>query len=93
MEPTSQLVLLALVPELLAYEHRWVLPQEQFGRNVRALRKARDMTQEELAAICGLHPTEISRLERGVREARLGTITRLARALKVKPGELLADIR
>jgi len=84
---------LALVPELLAYEHPAVLAQEQLGQNVKALRKARDLTQEQLAAACDLHPTEISRLERGKREPRLGTLVRLARALEVLPAELLEGVQ
>lgn len=64
-------------------------PTERFGANVLALRERRNLTQEDLSAASGLHPTEISRLERATREPRLGTIVRLARALGVKPGRLL----
>ncbi len=51
------------------------------------------MSQEELAFASDLHPSEISRLERDVRDPRFTTIVRLARALKVRPGELLDGIR
>ena len=51
------------------------------------------MSQEELAFACDVHPTEISRLERHVRDPRFSTIVRLARALKVRPADLLEGIR
>jgi transcriptional regulator with XRE-family HTH domain len=50
------------------------------------------MSQEALGFASGLHPTEVSRLERAVREPRLRTIVRLARALGVRPGDLLDGI-
>ncbi len=67
--------------------------QQRLGATVRLLRGEAGLTQEALAARSGLHMTEISRLERGIREPRLGTIIRVARALGVKPSELLAGIK
>jgi len=46
----------------------------------------------ELSDRCGLHFSEISRLERGRRDAQLSTIVKLARGLGVSPAELLAGI-
>jgi Helix-turn-helix len=40
-----------------------------------------------------LHPSEISRLERNVRDPRFSTIVRVARALAIRPAELLDGIR
>lgn len=68
-------------------------PEERFAANLRKQRKAAKLTQEELSAKVGLHPTEISRLERAVREPRLGTIVRLARGLGVTAERLVAGIR
>jgi transcriptional regulator with XRE-family HTH domain len=68
-------------------------PTEQFAKNLRAARLQADLSQEQLANRCDLHPTEISRLERAKREPRLGTIVRVARALGIAPGSLLRDIR
>jgi transcriptional regulator with XRE-family HTH domain len=67
--------------------------RERLARNIRDQRKRRGMSQEELAFACDLHPTEISRLERSARDPRFSTIVRVARALKVKPAELLDGIR
>lgn len=70
-----------------------VEPHERFARNLRAERLRAGLSQEALADACDLHRTEVSLLERAGREPRLGTIVRLARALGVAPGELLAGIR
>ena len=68
-------------------------PEEQFARNLRQRRQAAGLSQEQLADKTGLHPTEISRLERAAREPRLGTMLRLARGLDISIEKLVADIR
>ncbi len=65
---------------------------KRFAENLRTIRLARGMSQQALASACGLHLTEVSLLERAGREPRLSTITRVARGLKVHPGELLNGI-
>jgi transcriptional regulator with XRE-family HTH domain len=70
-----------------------VTPEERFASNLRRHRHAAKLTQEQLSAKAGLHPTEISRLERAVREPRLGTIVRLARGLGIGAEQLVAGIR
>lgn len=68
-------------------------PEERFAANLRRCRKAAKLTQEQLSAKAGLHPTEISRLERAVRDPRLSTIARLANGLGVGADQLVAGIR
>ena len=68
-------------------------PEEQFARNLRSRRQAVGLSQEQLADRTGLHPTEISRLERAAREPRLGTMLRLAKGLDVGIEKLVAGIR
>jgi DNA-binding XRE family transcriptional regulator len=70
-----------------------VSPEERFAVNLRRYRTAAKLTQEQLSAKAGLHPTEISRLERAVRDPRLGTIVALARGLGIAPDKLVAGIR
>jgi transcriptional regulator with XRE-family HTH domain len=70
-----------------------VEPTDRFARNLRAARTAKGLSQETLAFASGMHRTEVSLLERGLREPRLGTLVRLARALKIRPAELLRGIR
>jgi transcriptional regulator with XRE-family HTH domain len=67
-------------------------PHEHFAANLRERRRQSGMSQEELGHRCDLHPTEVSRLERAVREPRLSTIVRLACALDIEPKVLLDGI-
>ena len=67
-------------------------PRKQFAENLRRAREARNISQESLADSSGLHWTEISRLERGIREPKLTTIVRLARGLGIPAARLLDDI-
>jgi transcriptional regulator with XRE-family HTH domain len=62
-----------------------------FGRRVRELRMAREMSQEELAERSGLHRTYISSLERGQRNVGLDNVHALAQALGVHPGDLFRE--
>jgi transcriptional regulator with XRE-family HTH domain len=50
------------------------------------------MSQGEVGQRAGLHPTAIGLIERGQRKARIDTLIRLAGALDVGPGDLLAGI-
>jgi transcriptional regulator with XRE-family HTH domain len=67
--------------------------RRQFADNLRHHRERRDLSQEALAAICGLHRTEISLLERCKRSPRLETIVILARGLELRSAaELLKGV-
>lgn len=68
-------------------------PHELFARNLRRERHRRGLSQEDVAHASGLHSTEISRLERAAREPRLSTIVRLARALEIRPTDLLDGVK
>lgn len=61
----------------------------QFGRNLRAYRIQRQLSQEDLGEIAGLHRTYISGLERGIRNPSIRIVAQLADALGVEPGDLL----
>jgi transcriptional regulator with XRE-family HTH domain len=63
-----------------------------FGENLARLRKRADLSQEELAVRASLHRTEVGKLERGDRLARVDTLVKLAGALGVEPGELVQGI-
>ena len=58
--------------------------------NVRALRKEKGLSQEELANSCGLHRTYIGSVERGERNVTLSTLEALAEALDVTVIDLLS---
>jgi len=55
--------------------------RDRFAANLRRAREAAGVSQEKLADRCEVHRTEISLLERGGREPRLGTMVKLATAL------------
>jgi transcriptional regulator with XRE-family HTH domain len=59
------------------------------GRNLRRARQRLELTQEEVAERSGVHATEVSRIEAGKRDPRVSTVARLAKAVGVKPGDLL----
>jgi transcriptional regulator with XRE-family HTH domain len=60
-----------------------------FGRRVRELRKKRGLSQEALALEAGLDRSYVGGVERGERNLSLSNIHRIAKALSVKPDELL----
>lgn len=64
---------------------------KQFGQNLRKVRLAQGLSQEELAANCDLDRTYISGIERGVRNPSLRNIIRLSEALAVSPQEFFKD--
>jgi transcriptional regulator with XRE-family HTH domain len=67
--------------------------RDQFAKNLRRYRDAAGLSQEALAAICDLHRTEISLLERRKRSPRLETIVILSRGLQLSsPSQLLDGI-
>lgn len=67
-------------------------PKEIFAFNLRRLRTAAGLSQEELADRAGLHRTYISSIERGQRNVSLENIFVLAKALGAEPGDLLQSI-
>ena len=66
--------------------------RDRFASNLRRARKAAGVSQEDLAERCEIHRTEVSLLERGGREPRLGTLVKLATALDTTPEALCARI-
>lgn len=63
-----------------------------FGKNVRRLRLARRLSQEELASLAGCHRNYIGFIERGERNISLAKIVAIADALRCTYNELFAGI-
>jgi transcriptional regulator with XRE-family HTH domain len=63
--------------------------REVFARNLRALRQAKGLSQEELAHRADIDRTYISSLERSVYNASIDVVDRLASVLGVEAAELL----
>jgi transcriptional regulator with XRE-family HTH domain len=67
-------------------------PRATFGANLRSARERAGLTQEALGHRADFHPTEINRTERGRRNPGLLTIVKLAKALDMPAGDLLAGL-
>jgi transcriptional regulator with XRE-family HTH domain len=63
-----------------------------FGQRVRDARIALGMSQEDISNLADMHVTNYGRVERGEANSELHTIVRIATALDVDPGELLAGL-
>ena len=63
--------------------------QDRVGLNIQELRRARKLSQEELAALSAVHQTYLSGVESGKRNPSLLVIERIANALMVDPEDLL----
>jgi transcriptional regulator with XRE-family HTH domain len=59
------------------------------GPRLREARERLELTQEEIAQRSGVHATEVSRIEAGKRDPQVSTLLRLAKAVEVRPGQLL----
>ena len=64
----------------------------RFAKNVVSLRRRSDLSQVKAAERAGLHRTEISLLERGLRVPRLDTIVQVAAGVGAEPCDLLAGM-
>lgn len=65
--------------------------QKAVGRNLRAYRRARGLSQEDFADVVGVHRTYMGGLERGERNLTLRSLERIAEVLAVDPVSLLAE--
>lgn len=66
---------------------------DTLGANLRRLRTARKLSQGDLAEQAGLSREGYRRMEEGLVEPRVDSVLRLARALEVRPEELLKPVR
>jgi len=67
--------------------------EQSFGKVISGLRKAMGLSQEEIGFRSGYHRTYISQIERGVKSPSLRTIFSLAKALDIKPYELIKRVQ
>jgi transcriptional regulator with XRE-family HTH domain len=65
---------------------------EALGREIRRHRKARTLSQEQLAERADLHRNYIGYLERGERNPSAKTLFQISRALGIGLGELVAGV-
>jgi len=67
--------------------------RRRLGLNLKKLREEQGFSQESFADHCGLHRTYISGIERGVRNPTVVILDRIAKTLKVPPGQLLEEVK
>jgi transcriptional regulator with XRE-family HTH domain len=65
--------------------------QKLFGRNVRRLREAQGLTQEEFARKAGINRSYLGGVERGQRTICMDNIAKIAQALAVGPDVLFKE--
>jgi transcriptional regulator with XRE-family HTH domain len=61
----------------------------QFAKRVRELRLSKNISQERLGEIAGLHRTYIGMIERAEKNVTLVNLEKIAKALGVKPSSLI----
>ncbi len=59
------------------------------GQKIRTIRKAKEISQERIAELAGLHPTYISHIEQGKVNASIYSYYMVAKALKVPLSEIV----
>ena len=66
---------------------------QKFGEYIRTIRKAQNLSQEQLAELSGLHRNYIGGVERGERNIALLNIIRIAQDISgMSPSELLKGL-
>ena len=76
----------------LVREGRVTMDLKAVGQRIKAAREAKNLTQEELAALVNLSPTHVSVIERGLKVTKLDTFIAIANALDVSADTLLIDV-
>lgn len=64
----------------------------KYGQVIRALRQSKNISQEQLADLCGLHRTYISDVELGKRNVSLENIDKIATALDMKVSDIFIEV-
>ncbi len=64
---------------------------QTLSQNIRRFRKELNISQEELAEMCGLHRTYVGSVERGERNVTLSTLEAFSAVLGVSVAELLTE--
>ncbi len=62
-----------------------------FGQNVQKIRKERNISQEKLAELAGLHVTYIGRIERQKQNISIDNIEKISDALNVSAAILFEE--
>ncbi|HDZ38434.1 MAG TPA: XRE family transcriptional regulator [Marinobacter sp.] len=66
---------------------------EAFGRNLRAMRKAKGFSQEGLAHEAGIDRSYVGKIERGEVNVTIERIYQFANCLECSPKDLVLDLK
>ena len=66
-------------------------PMRQFGEHLRTLRKARRLSQNELAERAGVNEKYLGEIERGVGNPSLEVLMKLAKAMDIDAATVVGD--
>jgi transcriptional regulator with XRE-family HTH domain len=64
---------------------------QKVGKNIRFLRESKELSQEDLAQIAGLHRSYIGHVERGEGNITLSNLCKISAALQTHPGALFFE--
>lgn len=62
--------------------------KEAFGKNLKQIRKSKNITQEALAEMIGIHPRQVSKIETGEHFPNSTTLENICISLSISPREL-----
>ncbi|SFZ89530.1 Helix-turn-helix [Flaviramulus basaltis] len=60
-----------------------------FGSNLKKIRKERGFSYRELAQLCDVDHSQISKIEKGLISIQITTLVELSKGLEIHPKELL----
>jgi transcriptional regulator with XRE-family HTH domain len=61
----------------------------EVGLNIRKIRRERGLSQEKLAGLADVHRAYVGQIERGEKNIGLINLEKIAKALEVRPRDLL----
>ena len=64
----------------------------EIGKRIRNYRLQQDMSQDDLAEKCGMHPTYIGQIERGEKNATIESISKIGSGLNVSLSTLFEHL-
>lgn len=67
------------------------IARQTFAKNIKTVRTAKNLSQEKLADLSGLHRTYIGAVERGERNVSIDNMERIANALAINIISLLKN--
>lgn len=80
---------MAFIPFCFVNKNRDPGYLKAFGENLRRIRQKKSLTMMELAYEADVEYSQIAKIERGINNPTISTIYILAKALEIRPSELM----